>query len=133
MSQIEKVLSLDIYSESDVKNGLSSFSSAMGNYMLDHISVYDKISLKSLFVGCRKQAVPTLDALDFMKQCLAFDPTIRYSAEQCLSHVYLCDFHNPTYERMYEGGTIRLPFDDNVKRSAHAYRKELEKMHSMDK
>ncbi len=126
MRQIEKILSLDFYSESDVKNGLSSFSSAMGNYMLDHIAVFDKISLKSLFVGCCK---PTLETLDFMKQCLAFDPTIRYSAEQCLSHVYLCDFHNPTYERMYEGESIRLSFDDNVKRPANAYRKELEKLH----
>ena len=123
MSQIEKVLSLAFYSHNEIKKGFSTFSSPMGKFMLDHVSVCKRVTLKELLTG-RDDIEP--EVYDFIEQCLAFDPQRRYSADLCLSHEYLCDFHNPSYEKLYEMGDIKLPCNDNIKSSAEIYRRELE-------
>ena len=43
------------------------------------------------------------DAVDLMQHCLKFSPWKRCSAELALTHVYVSDFHNPSYEKNFDG------------------------------
>jgi len=131
MNQIEKIL--EISSEADIRSGISNLSNPIGKIMLDSVQVHNRIKLKDV-IGMvqdergRRRRVGD-DVIDFMKHLLAFDPRMRYSSEMALSHAYLSDFHNPTYEQTYQGGVMdKNALDDNTRHSVDRYRLELEEM-----
>lgn len=64
------------------------------------------------------------DALDLLKQLLQFNPNKRPSAELCLKHPYVAQFHNPDDEPLCTK-KINIPIDDNQKFSIREYRNKL--------
>lgn len=65
------------------------------------------------------------EAIDLIKDCLAFNPMNRPSATTLLKHVYVSEFHNEEEEPVYPHGPLRLPIDDNTKLTAEQYRERL--------
>jgi len=64
------------------------------------------------------------DALDLLQKLLVFDPSKRLNAEQCLSHEYLAQFHNPDDEPVCTE-MIQIMLDDNQRFSISDYRDQL--------
>uniref|UniRef100_A0A7S4ETW2 Mitogen-activated protein kinase n=2 Tax=Chrysotila carterae TaxID=13221 RepID=A0A7S4ETW2_CHRCT len=64
------------------------------------------------------------DALDLIRQLLQFDPMKRPSAEQCLEHPYVAQFHDPAVERVALR-KVQVVIDDNSKKSTAVYRERL--------
>ena len=54
------------------------------------------------------------DALDMIKNCMQFNPTKRLSAEQCLEHPFVGQFHKKDQEPNAPS-KFKIPADDNVK------------------
>ena len=54
----------------------------------------------------------TDDALDMLRNLLHFNPKKRLTAEQCLEHPYVAQFHNPEDEPVCNR-KINIPIDDN--------------------
>ncbi|XP_051015285.1 mitogen-activated protein kinase 15 [Acomys russatus] len=67
------------------------------------------------------------EALDLLKQLLAFDPDKRLSAEQALQHPYVQRFHCPDRE-WTRGSDVRLPVHEGDQLSAPEYRNRLYQM-----
>ena len=84
------------------------------------------------------------EGLDFIRECLQFNPDSRPSCQgdnSCFSgfgscvtfafvvdllrHVYVAEFHNEDEEPVYPHGPLRLPIDDNTKLTAQQYRDRL--------
>lgn len=90
------------------------------------------------------------EGLDFIRECLQFNPDGRPSCQgrvfkylliyiwcanvlfiDCvwytalLRHVYVAEFHNEDEEPVYPHGPLRLPIDDNTKLTAQQYRDRL--------
>jgi len=64
------------------------------------------------------------DALDLLVQLLRLDPERRISAEACLQHAYVAQFHDPNAERE-AGRTVQTAIDDDKKLSTAVYRERL--------
>ena len=64
------------------------------------------------------------DALDLLKNLLHFNPKKRFTAEQCLEHPFVAQFHNPEDEPVCNK-KINIPIDDNQKFSIREYRNKL--------
>merc|ERR1719352_1586625 len=66
----------------------------------------------------------SLEALDLLRTCLAFNPNKRITAKDALRHPYVVQFHNPEDE--FEcSNTIQIPIDDNTKLTVQDYRERL--------
>lgn len=65
------------------------------------------------------------EGLDFIRECLQFNPDARPSCVDLLRHVYVAEFHNEDEEPVYPHGPLRLPIDDNTKLTAQQYRDRL--------
>ena len=64
------------------------------------------------------------DALDMLKNLMHFNPGKRLTAEQCLKHPYVAQFHNPDDEPICTK-RINIPIDDNQKFAIRDYRNKL--------
>merc|ERR1712017_63715 len=64
------------------------------------------------------------EALDLMRQCLAFNPNKRITAEQSLEHPYVAQFHNEEDEISCDK-EIKIVIDDDHKYSFNDYRETL--------
>jgi len=64
------------------------------------------------------------EALDLMRQCLAFNPNKRITAEQSLEHPYVAQFHNEEDEISCDK-EIKIVIDDDHKYSINDYRETL--------
>jgi mitogen-activated protein kinase 15 len=66
----------------------------------------------------------SLEALDLLRTCLAFNPGKRILAKDALRHPYVVQFHNPEDE--FEcPQVISIPIDDNTKLTVQDYRERL--------
>jgi len=66
----------------------------------------------------------SLEALDLLRTCLAFNPGKRILAKDALRHPYVVQFHNPEDE--FEcPNIIQIPIDDNTKLTVQDYRERL--------
>lgn len=54
------------------------------------------------------------EAIDFMQQCLRFNPAKRLTAKEALSHPFVAQFHNPDTEPACPH-VLRIAVDDNTK------------------
>jgi mitogen-activated protein kinase 15 len=79
-----------------------------------------RIEVKAL---CELVPKATIDALDFMRQMLQFDPNKRSSAASALNHPFLFGFL--TGEEPSCSSRVSLVVDDNVKLSPEEYRRLL--------
>ena len=66
------------------------------------------------------------EAIDLTKQLLSFNPTKRPSAEQCLAHPYLKQFHFPDRE-IAADFKIHMALSDNVKHTTRDYKNQIYK------
>ncbi|XP_060632043.2 mitogen-activated protein kinase 15 isoform X2 [Anolis sagrei] len=66
-------------------------------------------------------------ALDLLKQLLAFNPEKRPTAEEALEHPYVRRFHSLAREPSLRGSVV-LPLDDDVQLSVAEYRNKLYEM-----
>lgn len=97
---------------------IEAINSPLAQTMLDSLPPTKQKRLRDIF--------PTAsdDALDLMKSLLQFNPNKRPSAEQCLKHPYVAQFHNPDDEPICTK-KINIPIDDNQKFSIREYRNKL--------
>lgn len=66
------------------------------------------------------------EAIDFMRQCLWFNPSKRISVENALKHPYVAQFHDEKNEPNAPS-VFQIVVDDNTKYSAADYRERLYK------
>ena len=115
MNQLERVLEI---SGRPSHEDINSMHSPYAKTMIENISNVRGKSLKDLL----PKASP--EALDFIKNCLCFNPNKRLTAQQALKHPYVAAFHNPEEEKVCSR-PIRIPLDDNIKLTVQDYRDRL--------
>lgn len=74
--------------------------------MLEQLPTSKKKRLRDVFPTASDEAI------DLIKRLLIFNPSKRLTAEQCLQHPYVAQFHNPADEPICTK-TINIPIDDN--------------------
>jgi mitogen-activated protein kinase 15 len=65
-----------------------------------------------------------LDAIDLVRQMIAFNPADRPTAEQALRHSYVAQFHSRHKEIVAES-IVEMALDDSVKHSVKDYRSQI--------
>ena len=68
------------------------------------------------------------DALDFIKRCLTFRPSLRLTAAEALEHPFVGEFHGDPKLQSWEtrcNRNLSVPVDDNHKQPAELYMKKL--------
>lgn len=115
MNQLDKILEVTGYpSMEDVDSIKSPFASTM----LESLPPGRTKKLEELFPSASPEA------LDFIQQCLWFNPTKRLTIENALKHPFISQFHNESDEPLAKS-PIRIMVDDNTKYSASDYRQRL--------
>lgn len=66
----------------------------------------------------------TMEAHDFIRLLMQFNPYKRMNAEECLHHPYLASFYNPDDEPTF-GREIRLTLPDNEQFTVSRYRDQI--------
>jgi len=64
------------------------------------------------------------EALNFMMECLKFNPSTRITATQSLQHSYVVQFHDPEKE-IDCPHVIQIPIDDNTQLTVEDYREKI--------
>lgn len=113
MNQIERILEC---TGVPLKKDIDSISSPYASTMLESLPAINPRPISEI----SPNASP--EALDFIRECLKFNPDGRPSATQLLRHSYVAEFHNEDEEPVYPHGPLRLPIDDNTKLTAQQYR-----------
>ena len=68
----------------------------------------------------------SIEALDFIRQLIQFNPQGRVSAAQALTHPYIAAFFTGTEPVLGEGQSVHLSVDDNVKLRPDEYKTVLQ-------
>jgi mitogen-activated protein kinase 15 len=113
MNQIERILEC---TGMPIKKDVDSISSPYAGTMLESLPAVNPRPLGEMVANASPEA------LDFIRECLKFNPDSRPSATQLLRHTYVSEFHNEDEEPVYPHGPLRLPIDDNTKLTAQQYR-----------
>jgi mitogen-activated protein kinase 15 len=64
------------------------------------------------------------DALDLVQRLVVFNPGERLTAEECLQHPYVAQFHAPQRETAAQG-RVRMALNDSDRYSTRKYRNQL--------
>ena len=99
MNQLEKILEMTGVPTQEEQCAMNS---PFTDIMLQSISLFERVTLNDLCPN----ASP--DALNFMKQCMHFNPSKRCSAELALKHSFVSKFHDPRTEPNYPRGVIKV-------------------------
>lgn len=113
MNQIERIIEL---TGLPPKKDVDAIASPYASTMLESLPPVNPRTLGEVLPNAGSEA------LDFIRDCLKFNPDSRPSATQLLRHVYVAEFHNEEEEPVYPHGPLRLPIDDNTKLTAQQYR-----------
>jgi mitogen-activated protein kinase 15 len=116
MNQIERIIEV---TGMPPKPDIDAIASPYASTMLETLPPLNHKSVTELFPSA------TPEAIDFIKECLHFNPTARPTSSTLLRHVYVAEFHNEEEEPVYPHGPLRLPIDDNTKLTAQQYRDRL--------
>ena len=118
MDQLERIIS---YTGPPRKSDIDSMKSSFTHTMLSNLT-YTKarISLKE------KLNEAPLDAIDLVSKLIIFDPMKRLTAEQCLEHPYVAQFHNPEKE-LNAPKAMELDLSENLEHSIREYRNKIYK------
>jgi mitogen-activated protein kinase 15 len=103
LNQLDRVMEI---TGRPTQEDIDSINSPLASTMLEQLPPTKKKRLRDVF--------PTAsdDALDMIKRLLIFNPNKRLTAEQCLKHPYVAQFHNPADEPVCTK-KINIPIDDN--------------------
>ncbi|KAM3147069.1 Protein kinase domain [Paramecium bursaria] len=115
MNQIEKVIELIGRPKPE---DLEIISAPMAQSVLDNIQMQKEKS----FAGFFPNASP--DAVEFIRQCLDWNPHKRINVEQALRHPLMKEFANTEDEKTLKN-IIKVPFNDNKKFSIKDYRDKI--------
>lgn len=116
MNQIERIIEVTgVPSKFDVDSIASPYAATM----LESLPPLNHRSVTELFPSAGPEPI------DFIKECLKFNPSTRPTASMLLRHIYVAEFHNEDEEPVYPHGPLRLPIDDNTKLTAQQYRDRL--------
>jgi mitogen-activated protein kinase 15 len=69
-----------------------------------------------------KQAAP--EALDLVKRLVVFNPADRLTAEECLEHPYLAQFHAP-HREIVAHAKVQMALKDSDRHSVKEYRNQI--------
>jgi mitogen-activated protein kinase 15 len=118
INQLERIIEVTGKPTSDeLNNGIKS---PFSKTIMDTVPSQTRIkSLKDVI-----SAAP-LDAVDFIKQCLQFDPRRRFSAEDAVRHQFVRQFYDSTEFLRCETGPIKISLDDNTKLTVEDYKRQL--------
>lgn len=118
MDQLERVIA---YTGPPKKSDIESMGSSFTQTMLSNLT-YTKarFSLKD------KLNEAPVDAIDLVSKLIIFDPQKRFTAEQCLEHPYVAQFHNPAKE-ITASKKIVMSLSDFSKHSIRDYRNKIYK------
>ena len=117
MNQLDRILELTgAPSAEDIESIKSPFAATM----LESIPAAASKPIEEMF----PKASP--EAIDFMRQCLWFNPSKRFTIEQALKHPYVVQFHNEAEEPVAVA-PMKIVVDDNTKYTAADYRERLYK------
>jgi len=115
LNQLERVMEITgMPTQSDIE----SINSPLASTMLEQLPPVKQKKFRNLFPTASDEAI------DFMKRLLTFNPNKRMTAEQCLEHPFVAQFHNPADEIICKK-KINVPIDDNQKFSIREYRNKL--------
>jgi mitogen-activated protein kinase 15 len=64
------------------------------------------------------------EAIDLVRQLIAFDPAERPTAEECLKHPYVAQFHAPEKEIVAKE-TVQMALRDAGKHTVREYRGQI--------
>jgi len=115
MNQIERIVEITSKPNSE---DLDAIQSPYAATMLDSLEVKVK-ALNEVF------PLASAEAKDLLKTCFFFNPNSRASAEECLRHIFVTEFHSEEDEPNYPHGPLKLPIDDNIKLTHNQYRERL--------
>ncbi|CAE7422613.1 erkB [Symbiodinium microadriaticum] len=116
MNQIERIMEV---TGMPPKKDIEAIASPYAGTMLDSLPPLNTRSVGEMIPNAGTES------LDFIKECMQFNPDARPSSIELLRHVYVAEFHNEDEEPVYPHGPLRLPIDDNTKLTAQQYRDRL--------
>jgi mitogen-activated protein kinase 15 len=116
MNQIERIVEL---TDKPSAEDLEAIQSPYASTMLDSLPPLKIKALNEVF------PLASAEAKDLIKTCFFFNPDSRSSAEECLRHIYVTEFHSEEDEPVYPHGPLKLPIDDNIKLTHNQYRERL--------
>ena len=126
INQVEKITELTGLPPTDQLDDISPFASAMVSSITSlHTATdlsHDREAMRRKFE--RRFERGSDDAIDLMMNLLAFMPEQRYTADQCLAHPYVAQFHDPLQE-VSANFEVNPTIDDNSKRNTSFYRDHL--------
>jgi mitogen-activated protein kinase 15 len=116
MDQLERVIA---FTGPPNQNDIECMNSTFTQTMLSNLSyTKPRFTLEEKLEG----APP--DAIDLVKRLVCFNPEDRLSAEQCLEHEYVAQFHAPDKE-ISASEKITLVLGDKEKHSIRDYRSQI--------
>ncbi|KAH0787141.1 CMGC family protein kinase [Histomonas meleagridis] len=118
MDQLERVIA---FSGPPSATDIESMDSSFTQTMLSNLSYS-----KPRFVLEEKLEGAPSDAIDLIKQLIAFNPNNRPTAAQCLFHPYVAQFHNPAKEPLAKE-MIKMALNDSERHSLREYRTQIYK------
>lgn len=118
MDQLERVIA---FTGPPTPRDIESMDSSFTQTMLSNLSY-----TKPRFVLEDKLEGAPPDAIDLVRRLIAFNPQERPTAEQCLEHPYVAQFHAP-HKEITAREPIKMALADNEKHSIREYRNQIYK------
>lgn len=116
MDQLERLIS---YTGPPSQQEIESMDSAFTQTMLSNLS-YSK---PRMYLEEKLEGAPP-DAIDLIRKLIAFNPTERPTAEQCLEHPYVAQFHYPAKE-IAATEKVTMVLEDSEKHTIRDYRNQI--------
>jgi len=127
INQIEKIVELAGHPSEEVIKGISAFAPTMMQSLSSNSKTGEVSGTSESDIAQRWRAkLPNAsdDAIDLLQKLLAFEPSKRISAAECLEHPYVAQFHDVVAERNATF-SVTVPIDDNDKKTTAQYRQQL--------
>lgn len=118
MDQLERIIA---YTGPPRKSDIESMGSSFTQTMLSNLSY-----TKARFSLEEKLNEAPVDAIDLVSKLIIFNPQKRLTAEQCLEHPYVAQFHNLSKE-LIASKKIVMSLSDLSKHSIRDYRNRIYK------
>ncbi|CAK56204.1 unnamed protein product (macronuclear) [Paramecium tetraurelia] len=115
LNQIEKIIELIGRPKQE---DLEQMNAPLASQVLDGISMQKRKS----FAGFFPNATP--DFIDFIRQCLDWNPLKRMKIEEALKHQIMMEFANTEEEKTLKQN-IKIPFNENKKLTIKDYRDKI--------
>eukprot|EP01094_Clydonella_sp_ATCC50884_P029162 TRINITY_DN903_c0_g1_i1.p1 TRINITY_DN903_c0_g1~~TRINITY_DN903_c0_g1_i1.p1 ORF type:complete len:440 (-),score=246.43 TRINITY_DN903_c0_g1_i1:1626-2945(-) len=115
MNQLDRIIEI---TGRPTPEDIEAINSLFAATMLESLPPSQPRSLQEMYPHASEEA------LDLLRQCLAFNPNHRITAEESLEHPYVAQFHNPEEEIACEK-EIKIVIDDDTKYSINDYRETL--------